>query len=71
LTANGTTTAANGDTIDWFWKVNEAIFEGGTGRYQHASGFMVMNVLSREMVPNGDGTFTLTLLCQFEGEVTY
>lgn len=71
LTANGTTTAANGDTIHWFWNGNAAIFDGGTGRFENASGFMVMNVLSQEMVPNRDGTFTLTLLYQFEGEFTY
>lgn len=71
LTANGTTTAANGDTINWFWNVSKAIFDGGTGRFEQASGFMVMNILSQEMVPNGDGTFTLTLLYKFEGEFTY
>src|SRR5689334_21156021 len=71
LTANGTTTAANGDSVYWFWNVDKAIFDGGTGRFEQASGFVAMNVLSQETVPNEEGTFTLTLLYQFEGEFTY
>jgi hypothetical protein len=71
LTGDGTVTAANGDTIHWFWNGYAAIFDRGTGRFENASGFMVMNILSQEMVPNGDGTFTLTVLYQFEGELTY
>lgn len=72
LTGEGTVTGANGDTIHWVWNGTGATFDGGTGRFANASGFMMMNVLSQEPpVDNGDGTFTVTILYQFEGEVTY
>jgi hypothetical protein len=72
MTGAGTVTAANGDTIHWVWTGTAVVFDGGTGRFENASGFMVMNVLSQEPpADNGDGTFTLTILYQFEGELTY
>ncbi len=71
VSGKGTVTAANGDVIHWFWNEDAVIFDDGTGRFELASGFMVMDVLSQEMVPNGDGTFTLTMLYHLAGELTY
>ena len=71
LTGEGTTTAANGDTLHWVWNGTEAVYDGGTGRFENAYGFLVMTILSQEMVSNGDGTLTVTAVDQLEGELTY
>ena len=72
FTGQGTMTAANGDTIHWVSEAGVTLFDGGTGRFENASGFMLMNVLFwSEPVDNGDGTFTITILYKPEGELTF
>jgi len=73
LSGKGTSTVANGDTAHWSWDGTKAIFEGGSGRFENLSGFMVMAEILFQSDPffNPDGTFTITILYCGEGELTF
>ncbi len=75
LTASGTVTAANGDTAHWtFYPDQGFIVDGGTGRFENASGYFLWTVVSQsDPVPDPDGLggFTVTMLASYEGEITF
>lgn len=73
LTGSGTITAANGDTIHWVFEAGSRyLIAGGTGRFEHASGYFIFTVLSAsDPVFLPDGTFVVTMLAANEGEVTF
>jgi hypothetical protein len=73
LTASGTVTAANGDTAHWtFDPALGFIIDGGTGRFENASGYMLWTVVSQsDPVYLSDGSFIVTLVASYEGEVTF
>jgi hypothetical protein len=73
LTGSGTVTAANGDTAHWtFYPELGFIIDGGTGRFENASGYMLWTVVSQsDPVYLPDGSFIVTLVASYEGEVTF
>ena len=73
LTGSGTVTAANGDTIHWVLDSGSRyLVVGGTGRFENASGDMTWTLLSKsDPVFFRDGTFEVTILAAYEGEVTF
>ena len=73
LTASGTITAANGDTVYWtFDPALGFIIDGGTGRFENASGYMLWTVVSQsDPVFYPDGSFVVTLVAAYEGEVAF
>ncbi len=72
LTASGTVTAANGDTVHWVFDNGNWIIDGGTGRFENASGYFLWTVVSQsEPVSLQDGTFVVTVLATYEGEITF
>ena len=59
LTASGTVTAANGDTVHWVLDNGNWIIDGGTGRFENGSGYLLWTVVSQsDPIFNPDGTFT-------------
>ncbi len=72
-TASGTMTAANGDTVHWvLGSGTRFIIDGGTGRFENASGYIMWTVPSKsDPVFLPDGTFIVTMVAVYEGEVTY
>ncbi len=72
LTASGTITAANGDTAHWVLDNGNWIIDGGTGRFENASGYLLWTVVSQsEPVLLADGTFVVTILAAYGGEITF
>jgi hypothetical protein len=73
LTASGTITAANGDTAHWtFYPALGFIIDGGTGRFEYASGYFLWTVASQsDPVYLPDGTFFVTMVASYEGEITF
>ncbi len=75
MTGSGTVTAANGDTAHWVFTPESGFtVDGGTGRFENASGYLLWTVVSQsDPVPDPDGLggFTVTMLATYEGEVTF
>ncbi len=72
LTASGTITAANGDTAHWVFDNGNWIVDGGTGRFENASGYLLWTVVSQsDPIFNEDGTFVVTILAAYGGEITF
>ena len=72
LTASGTITAANGDTAHWVLVNGNWIINGGTGRFENASGYFLWTVVSQsEPILNPDGTFEVIILAEYGGEITF
>ncbi len=75
MEASGTITAANRDTIHWvFDPAKGFLIDGGTGRFENASGYLLWTVVSQSDPvpdPDGSGGFTVTILASYEGEITF
>ncbi len=75
MEASGTITAANGDTIHWVFDTGKGfLIDGGTGRFQYASGYFLWTVVDQSDPvpdPDGSGAFTVTILATYEGEITF
>ncbi len=72
LTASGIITAANGDTAHWVFDNGNWIIDGGTGRFENASGYLLWTVVSQsDPILNSDGTFVVTILAAYGGEITF
>lgn len=75
MEASGTITAANGDTIHWVFDTGKGfLIDGGTGRFQYASGYFLWTVVDQSDPvpdPDGSGAFTVTMLATYKGEVTF
>ncbi len=72
LDGEGTLTASNGDTLHW--SLNEEgiyVIDQGTGRFTNAFGFLVMSILAKSDPVPIEGGFTLTVLYEGNGELTF
>ena len=80
LTGSGITVAANGDTINWTVTAtdnpndppNVVVYQGGTGRFQDATGGFSAKVSPTTLLDvEPDGTMILGLTYSGRGEMTY
>ncbi len=71
--AQGTTVAANGDTVNWeITGPDSNRYTGGTGRFQGVTGGITYTTtFASDPVFNGDGTMTLEFTYEMLGEITY